>query len=96
MNKPISRQEESLLPKFNSHKEARKYFTDLYKDDFILQSSEYIGEQICHFYVLVINREDFEKGQTTLLNENLVSGLDYLYSHQPIQIMDDGSVHIVH
>ena len=96
MNKPISREDESLLPSFSSHEEAWKYFTDLYGEDFVFQSAEYIGEQICYFYVLVINREDFEKGQITLLNENIVSGLDYLYSHQPIQIMADGSIHIVH
>lgn len=96
MNKPISRQEESLLPSFSSHEEARNYFTNLYGTDFILESADYIGDQICYFYALIINRGEYERGQELLMSGTSVSGFDFLYSYQSIQIMDNGSVHIVH
>ena len=96
MNKPISRQEESLLPSFNSHEDARHYFTDLYGTDFVFESADYIGDQMCYFYALIINREEYERGQELLKNGTSVSGFDFLYSYQSIQIMKSGSVHIVH
>ena len=93
----ISREEEAKLPQFGSHEEAKEWFKDRYGADFILTSAEPIGDEMCYFYYLILDWQSYIKGRKELrINRNMGAGLDFLLSHQPIQIMQDGSVHIVH
>lgn len=99
MLNPISRQEESTFPTFTSHEAAAEFFTKRYGADFILQDAEPIGEQLCYFYAIVTNHEDYFHGRKLLSKGEPMSGelgLKFLLSYQPVQIMEDGSVHIVH
>lgn len=97
MTQKISREEEAQIPKFNSHKEAKNWFIDRYGPDFILTGAEMIGDEMCYFYYLILNWKDYQEGTKEVrLNQNMAAGLNFLYSHQPVQIMENGSVHIVH
>lgn len=98
MVKKISRQEESHLPAFSSHNDAAMYFFNQYKKSFKFIDSELIGGVRCFFYHLVINHEVYERG-TDMLSRGSVSGdfgMQFLMSYQPIEIFEDGRVHLVH
>jgi len=99
MKFPISRQDESSFPEFNSREEAAAFFKEKYGSDFIYKTSEPIGDMYCHFYVVMVDYESYRRGQKLLSQGKAVSGelgMKYLMSHQPVQIMDNGSVHIVY
>lgn len=92
----ISRKDEESIPQFHSHEEAKKWFEDRYGKDFILTGVEYAGEEKCYFYYLILDWEVYTKGLKELRTTGNVAGIEFLYSHQPVQIMESGSVHIVH
>lgn len=91
----INRQEEAELPIFKSHEEARDYFEEKYGEKFVFEESSEIGDGICFFYRLIIDEEAYIKGVSDL-NTNGYVGMEFMNSYQPIQIMEDGSTHIVH
>lgn len=92
----ISREEEARIPQFDSHEEAREWFKARYGDAFMMTDSEYIGGQKCYFYYLILDPEAFHKGQKEMQENGYSAGLAFMKSYQSIQIMQDGSVHIVH
>jgi len=92
----ITRREEADLPSFNSHEEARAYFKDRYGNDFIMVGSEKIMGEKCFFYYILLDRAAFEEGTRKIQSGIHDASLEYLESHQPVQIMESGSVHIVH
>lgn len=92
----ITREEEVTIPLFHSHEEAKKWFEDRYGKDFILTGTDYVGEEMCYFYYLILDWEEYKKGRAQLQKTGRLTGFDFLYSHQPIQIMESGSIHIVH
>ena len=96
MTQKISREDEALIPQFHSHEEAKKWFEDRYGKDFILTGSDTIGDETCFFYYLILDWEEYKKGQKELRENGYMAGLSFLMSHQPVQIMESGSVHIVH
>lgn len=91
----INRQEEAELPIFKSHEEARDYFEEKYGEKFVFEESSETGDGICFFYRLIIDEEAYIKGVSDL-NTNGYVGMEFMNSYQPIQIMEDGSTHIVH
>ena len=91
----ISRQEEAELPTFKSHEEASHYFEEKYGEKFVFEESSDIGDGICFFYRLITDEEAYIKGASEL-NANGYVGMEFMNSYQPIQIMEDGSIHIVH
>lgn len=96
---PISRQEESEIPLFDSYKDAQAYFSDKYGQDFVLESTDDIGGQNCYFHALIFDHATYFKGRRLLRSGNSMSGplaLDFLKSYQSIQIFEDGNIHIVH
>ncbi|UDY80673.1 hypothetical protein [Geobacillus phage GR1] len=96
MKKWISRKEEQEIPEFKSHNEARKYFKDKYGDNFQMSDSEIIDGMKVFFYYLIIDEKAFSEGQKLLREGKPVSGLEFIGSHQPIQIYENGTIHIVH
>lgn len=96
MKFPISREDESRFPVFYSYDEARTFFVERFGSDFILQDVDDIGGQQCYFHAVVVDWEKYKAGQLQLQRNGSVSGFDYIMSYQPVQIMQDGSVHIVH
>ncbi|MGK7377278.1 hypothetical protein ACSFXN_05510 [Planococcus sp. 1R117A] len=91
----ISRQEEAKLPLFKSHEEASDYFEEKYGEKFVFEESSDVGNGICFFYRLITDEEAYIKGVTDL-NANGSVKMEFIKSYQPIQIMEDGSVHIVY
>ena len=96
MAEKISREEESGIPEFESNKEARSWFLLKYGDDFEYTTSEIIGEEICYFYNLILDRKVYEEEHRKLIEGRLGDAMALLNSYQSIQIMNNGSVHIVH
>lgn len=96
MRFPISREDESSFPGFASYEEARMYFSERFGSDFILQDIEDVGGQQCFFHAVVVDWEKYKNGQLQFSRGEAVTGLDYISSYQPVQIMQDGSVHVVY
>lgn len=92
----ISREAEAEIPVFSSHDEARKYFKDKYGQGFVMMSSEIIDDQKIYFYSLLLNPEIFYDGQKQLAKGEAVSGFEFMDSYQPVEIFEDGRIHIVH
>lgn len=97
INVKISRQVEAEFPEFDSHEKARKYFKNKYGDSFILTSSEMIGDDKVYFYHLILDRQEYLKGREKLEKDGFImNSLDFINSHQPFEIFEDGRIHIVH
>ena len=99
MVKPISREDETNIPAFSSHKEAASFFKETYGADFVFEGSEMVGDIICYFYSLVSDHGAYRKGRKLLSQGQSVSGefgMKFISSYQPVQIMENGNVHIVH
>ncbi|TWT09226.1 hypothetical protein [Planomicrobium sp. CPCC 101079] len=94
-SKRISREEQAELPLFKRHEEARDFFEEKYGEKFVFEESFDTGDGICFFYRLITNEEAYIKGAADL-NSNGSVGMEFMKSYQPIRIMEDGSVHIVH
>ncbi|TWD96557.1 hypothetical protein FB550_111217 [Neobacillus bataviensis] len=93
----ITQEEEAVLPFFNSHDEALKWFKNKYGKNFILTGTEIIDEQNCHIYYLILDRELYEAGQNEFMTKGIITdAIKYMGSYQEIQVFDDGSIHIAH
>jgi len=92
----ISRKAEAELPNFSSHDEARKHFKNKYGQRFVMMSSEIIDDQKVYFYSLLLNPETFHDGQKKLSQGEPVEGLALINSYQPVEIFEDGRIHIIH
>lgn len=95
MVKPISREDEANIPAFSSHDEAIKYFKEKYGSDLLYE--EYDSD--CYFFCLILDHEAFRRGRNAMAKGKPLTGdaaLSYIHSYQPIQIFDNGNVHIVH
>ena len=97
MHYGISREEESRLPEFKSHDEARKYFKDKYGDDFQLIDSDTSSGEKIYFYKLILNREVY-MDMLKEMNKNWFVPMteEKMFCTQDIQITEEGMVHIVH
>lgn len=92
----ISRNNEAALPDFSSHEMARKYFKNKYGDLFVMTDSEVIDGMKIYFYKLILDNEIFRNGQEKLKQGEPVLGLNLMNSYQPIEIWEDGRIHIIH
>ena len=99
MTFPISRHDESTFPKFSSHSEAAAFFKGKFGMDFVLESSENIGGMVCYFYAVIVDHAAYHKGRKLLSKGQPITGelgMQFITSYQPVQIMDNGNVHIVY
>ena len=93
----ISRKAESEIPEFSSHELAREYFKSMYGNHFVMMSSEVIGDEKVYFYSLIFDRKVFEDGQKQMLKDGFMAdALDFMNSYQPVEIFEDGRIHIIH
>ncbi|WP_432356087.1 hypothetical protein [Sporosarcina sp. A2] len=93
----ISRQAEKEIPNFSSHKLAHDYFKNKYGNHFVMMSTEVIDGQNVYFYGLILDRHNFEIGRKQLLRDGgIVGALDFMNSYQPVEIFEDGRIHIIH
>ena len=96
MAKKITREEEGKLPSFDNHRDAINWFKYKYIHDFRWFGTDTVGDEICHFCAIILDRKAFETGRGMLLQGNAVAGTDYLNSFQVIEIFQSGRIHIVH
>jgi hypothetical protein len=90
----ISRKEESELPLFQSNEEAIRFFEEKYGEKFVFEESSDGEDGIRFFYRLIIDEEAYINGSADLNSTGYI-GLEFKKSYQPIQIKENGSVHIV-
>ena len=57
--KKISREEESNIPDFTSHDEARAYFKDRFGNNFQIISSKEFEDRKIYFYDLILDKERY-------------------------------------
>lgn len=91
----LSRKFEDDLPSFNSHKEVRLFFKDLFGDNFMLKSTDNINGDKIYFYTIIHDRKTWESGLKELDRNGFVSGTEFMMSTQDIQVFADGSTHMV-
>lgn len=91
----ITRKEESVLPVFGTHEEAIRFFEGKYGERFVFEESSDGEEGIRFYYRLIIDEEAYIKGSADLNSTGYI-GLEFKKSYQPIQIKENGSVHIDH
>lgn len=96
----ITREDEAKLPNFNSHRDARVFFEARYHDAFQIEDSFIVGEgddaTICYRYALILNRKVYEEGLRQLTRGSMANADEFLRSYQPIEIMLNGDVHVIH
>ncbi|KKE78652.1 hypothetical protein DTX80_17775 [Bacilli bacterium] len=92
----ISRKDEVNLPEFSSHEEARNFFKEKYGESFMLTGTDMIDDRKIYFYSLVLDKKAFNEGQEKLQKGEPVTGFDFINSYQPIEIFEDGNIHIIH
>lgn len=92
----ISREEEKHIPDFTSHTEAITWFKKKYGKFFVADAIENINGETVYFYRLILNEDVYFEELKKLVSTGHTTGTDFLDSHQPIEIMEDGRVHIVH
>lgn len=95
--KKISREEESKMPSFTSHDDARAYFKNRFGDDFqMVDSSEFEDEKI-YFYNLILNKDYYMSYiRDAKVRAESDSSLLFTLSYQRIEINENGNVHILH
>jgi len=93
----ISRKAEAEFPKFDSHENARKFFKNKYGDSFVMANSEVINDEKIYFYNLILDRKNYFGGFKKLEKDGIiVDSLNFMNSYQPIEIWEDGRIHIIH
>ncbi len=96
MIKWISREEEASFPDFNSFQDAWDFFIGNYDKNIVLESVDFINGEKCYFCALIIDSSTY-KEMCRLFEVGVpVIGMQYLNCCQPIQIFENGCVHIVH
>ena len=96
MAKRITREEEELLPDFTSWSEATNYFRNRFPDSFLYISNTETSSGKIWTYHLILDCPAYMKGMRRLQEGGFSAGLELLNSYQPVEIHDDGRVHIVH
>ena len=92
----ITREQEDVMPLFLNHKSAREWFKSHYGNRFVMKESSYIDGEKVYFYHLVMNRDAYLKGINKMSEGELIGGLDFIDSYQPIEITEDGMVHVIY
>lgn len=93
----ISRQAEAEFPEFDSHENARRYFKNKYGDSFVMANSEMIGDEKIYFYHLILDRQQYFDGFKKLREDGIITdSLDFMNSYQPVEIFEDGRIHVIH
>lgn len=93
----ISRQAEAEFPEFDSHENAREFFKNKYGDSFVMASSEMIGDEKVYFYHLILDRQQYFDGFQELKEDGFITDLlDFMNSYQPVEIFEDGRIHVIH
>ena len=92
----ITREEEELLPDFTSWSEATNYFRNRFPDSFLYIGNAETSSGKIWTYHLILDYPAYMKGMRGLREGDRSVGLELLHSYQPVEIHDDGRVHVVH
>lgn len=92
----ISREEEASFPKFDSFQAAWAFLFGKYEECVVLETIDFVGNEKCYFCALITDWEVYREMNRLLEEGEPVLGMKYLECRQPIQIFENGQVHIVH
>lgn len=84
------------MPDFESHKEARAYFKELFGGRIALQMSEVIGDRKWYFYHYVMDKPVYLSCVEKMKNNEPFDALEFMNSYQEVQVCENGDVHIVY
>ncbi len=91
----ITLDDHKKLPSFTNNADAIKWFKSTYGDKFIYVESDYLREQKCYIYYLILDELAYFSGHSELKNIGRVTKpMRFLASHQKIEIFEDGHIHI--
>lgn len=96
MKEWISREEEAGFPEFESFQDAWDYLVGVYGKDIVLETVDVINGEKCYFCALITDWDAYDEMNRLFEKGEPVIGLKYMLCRQPIQIFDNGQVHIVH
>ena len=101
----INREEENKLTKFDTYLDAVKYFKNKYGEKFQMQYSQEFDEEKIYFYHLILDEDEYwnaikeingkETKQSKCTEKECLFDR-YIFSHQAIEISENGNVHIIH
>lgn len=92
----ISREEEASFPEFDSFQAAWNFFVGKYDKNMVLESVDFVGTEKCYFCALITDWDTYTEMNRLLEAGEPVVGMKYVMCRQPIQIFENGQVHIVH
>ena len=92
----ISRQAEAEWPEFGSFQEAWEYLKGVFGEDLVLETVDVVGGEKCYFSALVTDWVAYDEMNRLFEKGEPVVGMRYMACRQPIQIFEDGQVHVVH
>ena len=62
-----------------------------------MASSEMIGDEKVYFYHLILDRQQYFDGFQKLKEDGFITdSLDFMNSYQPVEIFEDGRIHVIH
>ena len=96
MKKWISREEEACFPAFGSFQAAWDFLSEKFGQDIVMETVDFVGGEKCYFAALITDWESYQEMTRLLEVGKSVVGMKYLMCRQPIQIFENGQVHIVH
>ena len=96
MREWISREEEAGWPEFDSFHAAWNFFVGIYGGDMVLETVDIIEGYKCYFCALITDREAYDEMNRLFEKGEPVVGMRYMVCRQPIQIFENGQVHVVH
>ncbi|PLR95262.1 hypothetical protein [Bacillus sp. T33-2] len=82
------------MPDFTSHEEALDWFTNQYKDRFLLRTSDIIEGTRVYFYHFVKDFEVYEQYMDSLANNEEIISATPFHSYSTIEISEDGQISI--
>ncbi|WP_088006845.1 hypothetical protein [Indiicoccus explosivorum] len=91
----IGRREEAGLPRFKSHEEARTFFEERFGERFVFEEATDEAGSRCFFYRLITDKEAYIRGAEELNSTGYV-GKEFLDSYQPVRIMENGGLQVIH
>ncbi len=92
----ISRQEEAGWPEFDSFQDAWDFLGGVFGEDLVLETVDIVNGEKCYFCALITDRDAYDEMNRLFEKGEPAVGMRYMACRQPIQIFENGQVHVVH
>ncbi|RLL43750.1 hypothetical protein D8M04_12580 [Oceanobacillus piezotolerans] len=84
------------MPDFQHHEEARQWFKDKFKNDFLIRSSDTIDGRKIFFYHIIKNPQVYQKYMESFAKpvNHEITNMETFESYTTVEISEDGDVSI--